>query len=55
MALGEALIAAGRANEAREAYLNAQSLAEQKGGVVILSGVLRRLEDLDAAPRTTEV
>jgi class 3 adenylate cyclase/tetratricopeptide (TPR) repeat protein len=55
VALGEALIAAGRANEARDAYLSAQSLAEQKGGVVILSGVLRRLEDLDAAPRTTEV
>ena len=55
VALGEALIAAGRAGEARDAYLSAQSLAEQKGGVVILSGVLRRLEDLDAAPRTTEV
>ncbi len=55
VALGEALIAAGRASEARDAYLSAQSLAEQKGGVVILSGVLRRLEDLDAAPRTTEV
>ena len=55
VALGEALMAAGRANEARDAYLSAQALAERKGGVVILSGVLRRLEDLDAAPRTTEV
>ncbi len=32
---------------------SARGLAEKKGGVVILSGVLRRLEDLDAA-RTTK-
>ncbi len=33
----------------------ARALAEKKGGVVILSGVLRRLEDLDAARTTIEV
>jgi class 3 adenylate cyclase/tetratricopeptide (TPR) repeat protein len=54
VALGEALIATGRANEARDAYERARALAETKGGVVILSGVLRRLEDLDAAPKATE-
>ena len=36
------------------AYESARALAEQKGGVVILSGVLRQLEDLDAARRTSE-
>ena len=40
--------------EARGASRRARALAERKGGVVILSGVLRRLEDLDAA-RTTRV
>ena len=34
------------------AYDSAKSLAEEKGGVVILTGVLRQLEVLDAA-RTT--
>ena len=52
VALGEALAAAGRTAEAREAYESAKSLAEEKGGVVILTGVLRQLEVLDAA-RTT--
>ena len=50
IALGEALAAAGSAEEARAAFDAAQLLAEKKGGVVILSGVLRLLEDLDAAP-----
>jgi len=54
IALGEALAAAGRFEEARDAYENARSLAEKKGGVVILSGVLHRLEDLDAARTTRE-
>jgi class 3 adenylate cyclase/tetratricopeptide (TPR) repeat protein len=53
VALGESLAAAGRIDEARDAYESARSLAEEKGGVVILSGVLRRIEDLDAAPTTT--
>ncbi len=53
VALGEALAAAGRVEEAREALEAARLLAETKGGVVILSGVLRRLEDLDAASATT--
>ena len=52
VALGESLAAAGRTAEAREAYESAKSLAEEKGGVVILTGVLRQLEVLDAA-RTT--
>jgi ATP/maltotriose-dependent transcriptional regulator MalT len=51
--LGEALAAVGRIDDARLAYEEARALAERKGGVVILSGVLRRLQDLDAAPRTT--
>jgi tetratricopeptide (TPR) repeat protein len=53
LALGEALAAAGRIEEAREALQAARLLALTKGGVVILSGVLRRLEDLDAASATT--
>ena len=53
VALGEALAAAGRVEEAREALRAAELLAETKGGVVILSGVLRLLEDLDAASATT--
>ena len=53
IALGEALAAAGRVEEARAALQAAQLLAETKGGVVILSGVLRLLEDLDAASATT--
>ena len=53
VALGEALAAAGRVEEAREALQAAELLAETKGGVVILSGVLRLLEDLDAASATT--
>ena len=47
-----ALAAAGRAKEAREAFEAARPLAETKGGVVILTGVLRHLEDLDAASAT---
>jgi len=54
IALGETLTAADRIDEARAAYETAQALAEKKGGVVILSGVLRRLEDLDAARTTRE-
>jgi Flp pilus assembly protein TadD len=53
VALGEALEAAGRIDEARMAYDEARGLAERKGGVVILTGMLRRLENLDAAPKTT--
>ena len=49
--LGEVLAAAGRNDEARAAYEAARELAERKGGVVILGGVIRRLEALDAAPR----
>ena len=52
VALGEALAAGGRPDEARRRSTT-PGLAERKGGVVILTGVLRRLEDLDAAPRTT--
>ena len=52
-ALGEVLAAAGRPEEARGAFETARLLAETKGGVVILSGVLSRLEDLDAASATT--
>jgi class 3 adenylate cyclase/tetratricopeptide (TPR) repeat protein len=51
--LGEARVSAGRVDEARAAYAAACALAEQKGGVVILSGILRRIEDLDAATSTT--
>jgi class 3 adenylate cyclase/tetratricopeptide (TPR) repeat protein len=54
VALGEALIAGGRSDEARAAFQRAESLAETKGGVVILTGVLRRIEDLDAARATRE-
>ena len=43
LALGEILDAAGRASDAREAYEAAHALAERKGGVVILSTVLRHL------------
>jgi tetratricopeptide (TPR) repeat protein len=53
VALGEALAAGGRPDEARLAFEDARVFAERKGGVVILTDVLRRLEDLDAAPRTT--
>ena len=52
-ALGEVLEAAGRHGDARLAYETARTLAEDKGGVVILSDVLRRLADLDAASRAT--
>jgi tetratricopeptide (TPR) repeat protein len=54
VALGEALVAGGRIGDARDALESARDLAEKKGGVVILSGVLRRLEDLDAARTTRE-
>ena len=54
VALGEALVAGGRIDEASTALESARGLAEKKGGVVILSGILRRLEDLDAAPTTRE-
>jgi class 3 adenylate cyclase/tetratricopeptide (TPR) repeat protein len=53
VALGEVLAASGRVEEARNALAVARRLAETKGGVVILSGVLRRLEDLDAASATS--
>ena len=48
--LGERPGRAGRTDEARVAYEAARVLAEEKGGVVILAAVLRRLEELDAAP-----
>ena len=48
--LGEVLDAAGRTEDARDAYEVARELAERKGGVVILGTVLRRLERLDTAP-----
>jgi class 3 adenylate cyclase/tetratricopeptide (TPR) repeat protein len=54
IALAEALAAGGQPEAARAALNSAESLAETKGGVVILSGVLRRLEDLDAARATRE-
>ena len=54
VALGEALVAGGRTDEASTVLESARGLAEKKGGVVILSGILRRLEDLDAAPTTRE-
>jgi class 3 adenylate cyclase/tetratricopeptide (TPR) repeat protein len=47
--LGEVLVAAGRPAAAREAYEVARRYAESKGGVVVLTGVLRRLESLDTA------
>ncbi len=53
VALGEALAAGGRPTRRGLAFEDARVLAERKGGVVVLTGVLRRLEDLDAAPRTT--
>ena len=53
VALGEALAVMGRVDEAREAFEAARGLAETKGGVVILSGILRLIEDLDAASATT--
>ena len=52
VALAETLVARDRLDEAREALASAEKLAETKGGVVILTGVLRRLEDLDAALAT---
>jgi class 3 adenylate cyclase/tetratricopeptide (TPR) repeat protein len=48
--LGDVLAAAGRDDDARAAYEAARKLAEVKGGVVLLSAVLRRLEALDTAP-----
>jgi predicted ATPase/class 3 adenylate cyclase len=48
--LGDVLVAADRAEDARAAYEAARGLAEQKGGVVLLSTVLGRLQALDAAP-----
>ena len=53
VALGETLAARGRVDEARLAFDDARVLAQEKGGVVILGGVLRRIEALDAAPKTT--
>jgi Flp pilus assembly protein TadD len=53
VALGETLLQQGRVDEARLAFDDARGLAQEKGGVVILGGILRRIEDLDAAPRTT--
>ena len=48
--LGEVLVAAGRIEEARAAYEAARALAEEKGGVVTLGAVIRRIEGLDTAP-----
>jgi tetratricopeptide (TPR) repeat protein len=48
--LGDVLVAAGRPDDATTAYEAARVLAERKGGVVLLSAVLRRLEALDTAP-----
>ncbi len=48
--LGDVLVAADRADDARAAYEAARELAERKGGVVLLGAVLRRLEALDATP-----
>ena len=48
--LGEVLVAAGRVEEARAAYEAARALAEEKGGVVTLGAVIRRIEGLDTAP-----
>ncbi|MCZ7587951.1 MAG: AAA family ATPase [Gaiella sp.] len=47
--LGEVLAAAGRLDDARSAYEVARRLAEQKGGVVALGAVVRRIESLDTA------
>ena len=48
--LGEVLSAAGRTDDAREAYEAALSLAEQKGGVVAFETIGRRIGALDTAP-----
>ena len=48
--LGEVLVAAGRVQDARVAYEAARALAEEKGGVVTLGAVIRRIEGLDTAP-----
>ncbi|HET7515089.1 MAG TPA: AAA family ATPase [Gaiella sp.] len=48
--LGEVLVAAGRIEEARAAYQTARALADEKGGVVTLGAVIRRIEGLDTAP-----
>ena len=50
LALGEILEAAGRTDDARQAYEAARALAERKGGVVILGTVLRHLERVDTPP-----
>jgi len=47
--LGEVLVAAGRIDEARTAYEAARALADEKGGVVTLGAVIRRIEGLDTA------
>ena len=47
--LGEVLAVGGSFEDARAAYEAARALAEKKGGVVVLSLVLQRLEALDAA------
>jgi len=47
--LGEVLVAAGRIKEARAAYAAARALADEKGGVVTLGAVIRRIEGLDTA------
>ena len=48
--LGEVLVGASRIEEARAAYEAARALAEEKGGVVTLGTVIRRIEGLDTAP-----
>ncbi len=47
--LGGILAAAGRTSEARAAYETARELADEKGGVVTLGTVIRRIEGLDTA------
>ena len=47
--LGGILAAAGRTSEARAAYETARELADEKGGVVTLGAVIRRIEGLDTA------
>ena len=47
--LGEVLAVAGDVSGARDAYTEARRLADEKGGVVILGTVIRRLESLDTA------
>jgi tetratricopeptide (TPR) repeat protein len=47
--LGEVLTTGGDLEGARRAYESARALAERKGGVVVLSTVLHRLQQLDAA------